>query len=40
MKKMLEELWNGNVTPCEKCAVGHREVEDLIELMVEALLVP
>lgn len=40
MKKMLEELWNGNVTPCEKCAVGDREVEDLIELMAEALFAP
>jgi len=33
MEKLLEELWNGNVTPCEKCAVGDREAEDLIELM-------
>lgn len=33
MTTTLEELWNGNLAPSEKCGVGDPEIKDLIRLM-------
>ena len=30
MKQVLEDLWNGNIRPCEKCGVGETEIEELL----------
>ena len=33
MKYMIDELWNGNLKPCEKCGAGDKEIAHLIMLM-------
>lgn len=33
MKQTIEDLWNGNIAPAEKCGVGDPEIENLVMLM-------
>lgn len=35
MKSTIEELWYGNITPCENCGVKDTEIERLVKLMGE-----
>lgn len=33
MKHTIENLWNGNITPCESCGTTNAEIEELVRLM-------
>ena len=33
MKRAIEDLWNGNISPAENCGVGDPEIENLVMLM-------
>ena len=35
MKSIIEELWYGNIAPCENCGVKVAEIEELVALMGE-----
>lgn len=35
MKSTIEELWYGNIAPCENCGVKDAEIERLAKLMGE-----
>ena len=35
MKSIIEELWYGNIAPCENCGVKDKEIERLVKLMGE-----
>lgn len=33
MAQTIVDLWNGNITPCERCGAHDNEVNELIDLM-------
>lgn len=33
MEKILADLWNGNIAPCEQCGAHDPEIKDLAGLM-------
>ena len=35
MESIIEELWFGNIAPCENCGVKDTEIEQLVKLMGE-----
>lgn len=35
MEQILEELWYGNIAPCENCGAGDEEIEMLVKLIGE-----
>lgn len=33
LKRTIEDLWNGNIAPCERCGAHDPEISDLLALM-------
>ena len=33
MRRTIEELWSGNIAPCEKCGMHNQEIKELIRLI-------